>query len=153
MAALIESDIGDHLRGKLRERVRKMARFFIRDARVDNGTYVWNYATWTPGVEDVSHAGIDVEFIAAAGHVKDTSVGDGDIKLFMETFRRITNDESKVDHLVNGAGGGDQKDNDQACGRWLALASYDRTLIRRCDKAIEHDDPMSLGFARTLRYR
>ena len=37
--------------------------------------------TWTPGIEDVGHAGIDVEFIAAAGRVRDTSIDADDIKI------------------------------------------------------------------------
>lgn len=155
MVMLEDSKIGDAKKSKYRERVRKIARFFFDDAHTPGSRYVWGYAPWEQTKEDVSHGGLDVDFFAIAGKAGYSTVGRGDIDRFIETFQEITKQDGKLAMNVAGDhGSGDQKDANEACGRYLDLAAYDARLVKRCEKVIRDGfDPKQLGYAKTLRYR
>lgn len=158
MMALAETNIGDAHRQKYRERVRNMAKFFLDDAHLpsDGDRIVWAYAPWEQTVEDVAHGGLDTDFFAIAGkHAEYTNVGRRDIDRFIQTFKRISNDPTKMAGAVNGDGGsGDQRDHNEVCGRYLGLAAHDPSIAKRCEKVIANGfDERQAGYAKMLRYR
>jgi hypothetical protein len=156
MMLLEQAGISDHHRHKYRKRVRMMARFFLRDTwRGKSGSRVWYFSKFNPSVENVSHGGIIAGFIALAKKRDYTKVGRSDLEGFVETFLRITRHRDRIAATVDGKYGGyDQKDSNQACGRWLDLAAHRRDLVRRCSWVLDHGfDTQQVGFAKSLRYR
>jgi hypothetical protein len=157
MMMLEESKLSDSKRQKYRERVKKIARFFVENARHVEGRTVWEYATWTPppdGVEDSSHGGLDVGFIALAGQRSYTTIGKGDIDGFTATFKRIARDKGKIAQKVSGEYEGDFKDSNETCGRWLDLAALDKGLAKTCSTVIGKGfDEHQAGYAKMLRWR
>lgn len=154
MIHLEDGGIGDQHAAKYRERVRKMARFFLHRAWMKEGNMVWRYATWNATLENVSHASIVAEFVSAAGHTSYATVGHGDVDDLIGTFRDVTRHASKLSGYVDGSAGMDQKDDNQACGRWLDLASHEPKLVERCAKVLAAGfDSKEVGYAKTLRYR
>lgn len=157
MIMLEASNIGDARKAKYRERVRNMAKFFLDDAKkVDSDSrLVWGYATWEQSPEDIAHGGLDVDFFAVAASHDYSSVGRADVDRFIGTFKQVSRDPNKIARSVDGhIGGGDQKDANEACGRYLDLAAHDASLVKRCEKVIADGfDERQIGFAKTLRYR
>ncbi len=158
MIMLEGSKVGDDKKAKYRDRVRRMARFFLDDARTMDGghRYMWTYARWEQSApEDASHGGLDTDFFAIAGKASYTTVGRQDIDRFIGTFENMSKNPSKIDGNVNGGdSGSDQKDANETCGRYLDLAAHDPKLATRCEKVIADGfDEHQAGYAKMLRYR
>jgi hypothetical protein len=158
MVRLMEVGVGDSTEKRLRDRVSGMARFFLSRTHHDGQGLTWTFATWNTGTENTSHGSMDASFIALAGKHDYSSVGNGDVNDLIGTFKRITSDDKQVASFVNGHGGSegsfDPKDANQSCGRWLELAEYDHSLVKRCATVLAKGfDSEQVGYAKTLRYK
>ncbi len=113
-----------------RERATRMARYFKRHLRLQDGAYVWNYWDPLPGedgvsvnVEDYSHATIDISFAVEAQR-RGTVFDEEDMRRFARTW---------VDVMWNGDSGkplfgarvGDKAGDKLAWWEWVQLGQFD----------------------------
>ena len=121
-------------RALYRDRAEKMARFFKRHLRLNDGAYVWHYWDPLPGenanryIEDYSHATIDISFVIEA---RDRGIvfTDDDMRRFASTW---------VDVMWNGdlakprfGRRVDTNEGDKlAWWEWMQLGRFDPRALR-----------------------
>ncbi|HHW08546.1 MAG TPA: hypothetical protein GXX29_01075 [Firmicutes bacterium] len=130
-----------------KDKVTRLAMFMRnRLYAMPDGTYTWMYhlppfklegpvilserdaARVVPNTEDVSHAGINVDFIVEAYKAGIVFTAD-DIKALVQTvLRRIFDSRGQVSNRVGGGASGDYS---RQIGEWLGLAPYSKELYEK----------------------
>lgn len=123
-----------------------------------NGAYTWDY--WysdglrvNKAVEDVSHGGVDLDFVLLA-YQYGIVFNDDDVVKFIKTYKNIYNDGNYT-HFVDGT----KPDNKMtgSISSWLELSRYDCSIWKNYASLVNTDtlgqnDSAMFGIAKLLKY-
>ncbi len=113
---------------KYLDKATRLANFFKNDLTLVGNRYVWNYRPIGSGVEDISHAAINVDFAFQcyrAGIVFDET----DMQRFAETLKHISlGAEQGFATYVDGSLGSSEYDYSYRTGAWSHLGYIDEDV-------------------------
>ena len=143
------------------KRIARMINYFmnrlVKNGKKKRAYYLWGYDAYQNKYEDISHGGIDVQFLILANKNR-FKVSNTDLRRVSNTFSRkiILNKKYDLAWRVNGSiEGMSRKSRNKRCGRWLDFSKWNKSVFKACafhySKGIH--EYKGLGYVKMLRWK